>query len=448
MTSLLLLAACDKNTPQCSDPEVVSLLKSLYQQTADKAIAGEGEKFLARFRYTEKESKLSVETITVDAIDEQAGKSSCQADLQVSIPASAIADVHPEMVTRLNNLYAAEQGGIQGNTLKVHVSYTAQRTADKKELLVTAVGLKRLVDLVFDVSILRFENKPFPPSASSDTANTPLSASPPAMVSPTIANELPPSSAPNKTVRLVKDAILLGFECGDTCQLKYQDPAAGKQSAMCKDTKLCRGWAENPASFKSWVDKPADLLVAKQFVKEGGITLDNITELTVKAAVVDGSKNPAADPVASLSSAVPSLCSPDEDVVFACSTGKKVASVCRSKELSATAGQLTYRLAPIGQAPEITYPMTNQLAQKAFQRGELQLMGDKTVGFLSFDKGNIRYVIYAAEGKSFYKSGVAVEQGGKRIANLVCQGDATTNLDSTLFARAAIQIDPRGFDVP
>ena len=448
MASVLLLAACGKNTPQCSDPEVLSLVKSIYQQTANKAISGEPAKSQARFRYTEKESKLSVETITVDSVDEKVGKSSCQADLQVTVPATAMVDMDPETVAHINNIYAVKQGGIQGNTLKVQINYTAQRTADKKELLVTAVGLKQLVDLVYDVSILRFQNKPFPPDASSNTATTPLIPTSTSTVSSNTSGESPPSSTPSSAVRLVKDVTLLGFECGDTCQLKYQDPIAGKQSALCSDAKLCRGWSDNPASFAASVGKQADLTIARQFVKEGGVTLDSITELTVKAGVPDGSKNATAASGASVSSGVTSLCSADEDVVFACSTGKKVASVCRTKELSATAGQMTYRLAPIGQSPEITYPMTIQPAQKAFQRGELQLVGDKAVKFLSFDKGNIRYVVYAAEGKSFYKSGVAVEQSGKRIANLVCQGDATTNLDSALFARAAIPVDSRGFDVP
>lgn len=69
------------------------------------------------------------------------------------------------------------------------------------------------------------------------------------------------------------------------------------------------------------------------------------------------------------------------------------------------------------------YPSAGTGAASAFQRGSQVGQDSTAVNFLSFDKGNYRYVVYAGDGENGRK-GVVVEQSGKRIADLRCQSDA------------------------
>ena len=137
---------------------------------------------------------------------------------------------------------------------------------------------------------------------------------------------------------------------------------------------------------------------------------------------------------------VPHLCTAAETPIFACSTGKKRVSVCTRR--SDGNEQLAYRIAPLEGAVEMEYPSAGTGAASAFQRGS-QLGQDGTaVNFLSFDRGNYRYVVYAGDGENGRK-GVMVEQGGKRIADLRCQGDAMSRFDPAQLQKMGLSIDSR-----
>jgi hypothetical protein len=162
---------------------------------------------------------------------------------------------------------------------------------------------------------------------------------------------------------------------------------------------------------------------------------------------------PAAAPVtpqASVTAAapavtVPNLCTAAETPIFACSTGKKRASVCTGR--AGGNEQLTYRIAPLEGAVEMEYPSGSAGAASAFQRGS-QLGQDGTaVNFLSFDKGNYRYVVYAGDGENGRK-GVVVEQSGKRIADLRCQSDAMSAIGAKELDRYWMRVDSRPLQLP
>ena len=103
---------------------------------------------------------------------------------------------------------------------------------------------------------------------------------------------------------------------------------------------------------------------------------------------------------------------------------------------------MTYRIAPLEGAVEMEYPSAGTGAASAFQRGS-QLGQDGTaVNFLSFDRGNYRYVVYAGDGENGRK-GVLVEQGGKRIADLRCQGDAVSRFDPAQLQKMGLSVDSR-----
>lgn len=137
---------------------------------------------------------------------------------------------------------------------------------------------------------------------------------------------------------------------------------------------------------------------------------------------------------------VPHLCTAAETPIFACSTGKKRASVCTGR--AGGNEQLTYRIAPLEGAVEMEYPSGGAGAASAFQRGSQVGQDGSVMNFLSFDKGNYRYVVYAGDGENG-RQGVVVEQGGKRIADLRCQGDAMSRFDPAQLQKMGLSIDSR-----
>ena len=137
---------------------------------------------------------------------------------------------------------------------------------------------------------------------------------------------------------------------------------------------------------------------------------------------------------------VPHLCTAAETPIFACSTGKKRASVCTGR--AGGNEQLAYRIAPLEGAVEMEYPSAGTGAASAFQRGSQVVQDGTAVNFLSFDKGNYRYVVYAGDGENGRK-GVVVEQGGKRIADLRCQSDAMSRFDSAQLQKMGLSLDSR-----
>lgn len=142
---------------------------------------------------------------------------------------------------------------------------------------------------------------------------------------------------------------------------------------------------------------------------------------------------------------VPHLCTAAETPIFACFTGKKRASVCTGR--TGSNEQLTYRIAPVDGAVEMEYPSGGAGAASAFQRGSQLGQDGAAVNFLSFDKGNYRYVVYAGDGENGRK-GVVVEQSGKRIADLRCQSDAVSAISAKELDRYGMRVDSRPLQLP
>ena len=142
---------------------------------------------------------------------------------------------------------------------------------------------------------------------------------------------------------------------------------------------------------------------------------------------------------------VPHLCTAAETPIFACSTGKKRASVCTGR--AGGNEQLTYRIAPQEGAVEMEYPSGGAGAASAFQRGSQVGQDSTAVNFLSFDKGNYRYIVYAGDGENGRK-GVVVEQSGKRIADLRCQSDAMSAISAKELDRYGMRADSRPLQLP
>ena len=148
----------------------------------------------------------------------------------------------------------------------------------------------------------------------------------------------------------------------------------------------------------------------------------------------------AALPAPSQTATVSTLCSAEETPVFACSTGKKRASLCMTGS-----HQLIYRLAPLDEPPEMVYPANAAAASTAFKQGTHADANGQSLSFVSFDKGNYRYAVY---GTRATMQGVLVEQNGKRIANLNCQADRLSELDTAKLQRMGLSQDLRPLMLP
>lgn len=131
-----------------------------------------------------------------------------------------------------------------------------------------------------------------------------------------------------------------------------------------------------------------------------------------------------------------SLCEQDEQVVFSCSTGKKVVSLCASKEASKSSGYLQYRFGAQNRI-ELIFPNTPKHPKGQFEATRLTPMMDNgtraqlySVGF-AVNKFN-----YAIESTSVGESTSAtlnVLKDGKSLAQLTCLDSTIQHSDFRFF---------------
>lgn len=145
--------------------------------------------------------------------------------------------------------------------------------------------------------------------------------------------------------------------------------------------------------------------------------------------------------------AAASHCTAGEQTLFACSTGRKLLSVCASADLALDAGVVQYRFGTSDGSPFVL-PVAAADWRIAVRGGSLMFSGGGGA-YLAFANPPYRYVVYTAIGRGWgSRAGVVVEKHGRRIANLPCAGAAASVLGPDLFARAGIAEDPTGFELP
>lgn len=145
--------------------------------------------------------------------------------------------------------------------------------------------------------------------------------------------------------------------------------------------------------------------------------------------------------------AADSHCSAQESTVFNCSAGKKIVSVCASKDLDKTAGYLQYRFGPKG-APEVQAPTAKTHPAASVKSGTLMFSGGGGA-YLRIANAGYDYVVYTAIGRGWgSKEGVAVEKGGKPVTNVKCKGAAQSELGPEFFEKAGLAADDKDFDLP
>lgn len=143
----------------------------------------------------------------------------------------------------------------------------------------------------------------------------------------------------------------------------------------------------------------------------------------------------------------PSLCTPDEKVVFTCQTTKaKLVSLCGMGIVEGEAGYLQYRIGAAGKPPEMVHPTARLQPKEGFQYGTL-LYASAGGAFVQFTKGSFKYVTYSASGKGWDKAGVSVTQAGKPIAEVFCKkGDG--DIDLGFVEREGVPRTKDEFELP
>lgn len=177
-------------------------------------------------------------------------------------------------------------------------------------------------------------------------------------------------------------------------------------------------------------------------------TKTDTVPLIVSAKIATAASAPSTTPSAAVTSA--SLCAPTEDVVFSCPTGKKVVSVCASKNLSPTAGWAQYRFGVAGSTPEMTLP-SGQVHPNKSAYGATESFAGGGGAWLRFKNGVTNYVVFAGIGKwgpkgqTVSKAGVVVEQNQKQAAFLSCSAKETSELGPDWFSKAGIVPNSKEF---
>jgi hypothetical protein len=71
--------------------------------------------------------------------------------------------------------------------------------------------------------------------------------------------------------------------------------------------------------------------------------------------------------LAASASSAQTLCAADENALYSCKIGKRLASVCASKDLSDHSGYLQYRFGASPQKLELVYPSDKRHPKTAFK---------------------------------------------------------------------------------
>lgn len=146
--------------------------------------------------------------------------------------------------------------------------------------------------------------------------------------------------------------------------------------------------------------------------------------------------------------AAPTLCQPAEITVFSCGAGKKVISVCASKDATSDRGYLQYRFGTPKHV-ELAVPADHSTPpSKSAIAGNLMFSGGGGA-YLRFKTGEYEYVVYTAIGRGWgIKDGVSIERNGKRLGHVACTDAPDSLLGPDFFTKTGLSEDPGEFDLP
>lgn len=124
-------------------------------------------------------------------------------------------------------------------------------------------------------------------------------------------------------------------------------------------------------------------------------------------------------------------------MVFSCSTGSKLVSLCEAGSPAGSEPRLSYRYGRPGDPPDLSYQSETGKGS-GFQAETVPLSGGGGA-WIEFTRYRHRYVVFSfwirGEGEV---SGVAVERSGRRLTTLSCQGPAVSRLGPDYFSSAGL----------
>ena len=147
-------------------------------------------------------------------------------------------------------------------------------------------------------------------------------------------------------------------------------------------------------------------------------------------------------------------CKATETIVFSCSTGSRILSICASKDLSKNSGYMQYRYGPAGK-PELVFPELPRHPAGVFTPGTLTFSGGGGT-YLKFAKPPYTYTVFSAIG-NFGRNGkatvegVAIAKGEAEFANIPCRSganDVAGELGPDFFEKAGLKAPESDFDIP
>jgi hypothetical protein len=268
------------------------------------------------------------------------------------------------------------------------------------------------------------------------------------------------AQAPAATVKVGKEAknvfgTVVSLNAGDTaCLVEFKDDK-GAEFFESADFDFC-------IEPKKYIGKRFQLTykLSKVLAESCGGNVDcgksDIVPLIVAM------KPPGAAAAASAASAkapakpdTANLCSSIEYAAFSCRTGKKMVSVCVTKDATKTRGALQYRFGvPFSRDPlELVWPEPPAAPAKVAQGENVPFAGGGGA-WLRIPKGDHAYVVYTGIGKwgpkgeTRTKAGLTVEKNGKAIAQLKCNGEPQSELGPDWFEKMGITSGGKEFDFP
>lgn len=147
-------------------------------------------------------------------------------------------------------------------------------------------------------------------------------------------------------------------------------------------------------------------------------------------------------------------CKAGDTVVFSCSTGSRMLSICASGDIDHGGALMQYRYGVPGK-PELVYPDKPRAPRGLFKPGQLAFSGGGGA-YLKFSTAGHLYTVFSAIGNwgktgTGTAEGVAVESNGKPVANILCRKDSNFvegELGPDFFAKAKLGEPETDFDIP
>ena len=137
----------------------------------------------------------------------------------------------------------------------------------------------------------------------------------------------------------------------------------------------------------------------------------------------------------------PNHCTSAEQIVFSCTIGKKILSVCASNILSKQAGYMQYRFGQKNKI-EMSYPETPQHPRQFIFFSSVPYAGGGEA-HLRFANGQYEYIVYdrttkgewgkAGHRPTFFSAGVVIRKDKKIISNLKCRPEDHASIRAVAY---------------